>query len=94
MEPLKIVRYYTDTFEIKRDDDGHLIEPKCSLCNSIVTREKCFFELGSNCPRHEMADVYKQALKDDPTNHIFKPYHEAYKLPDICSLCRQSESVH
>lgn len=33
-------------------------EPKCPECGSVVLRPKCFYELGGDCPRHEVVDAY------------------------------------
>jgi hypothetical protein len=32
--------------------------PKCPDCNAGVYRPKCFFELGGDCPRHEVVADY------------------------------------
>lgn len=32
--------------------------PKCPECRSVVDRPKCFHELGSDCPRHEVVAAY------------------------------------
>lgn len=33
-------------------------EPTCPECGSGVLRPKCFYELGSDCPRRQVVDAY------------------------------------
>ncbi len=56
--------------------------PRCPECGSEVDRPKCFYELGSYCPRHEVEDGYggRSALmkKFDPERHR-QVYKHLYK---------------
>jgi hypothetical protein len=38
-------------------------EPKCPECWSVVLRPKCFYELGGNCPRHEIVHFFGGSSK-------------------------------
>jgi len=39
---------------VKKTKDADSI--KCPECNSTVMRQKCMWELGGDCPRHELSD--------------------------------------
>jgi hypothetical protein len=47
-------------------------EPKCPECCSGVLRPKCFYELGGDCPRHEVvaafggSDAIRKRLAEKP----------------------------
>lgn len=43
---------------------GQPIEPECPECGVGVDRPKCFHELGGYCPRHDLQDAYRQAVRD------------------------------
>lgn len=90
-DSLIIRETHIEEYEIKIDANGHLIEPKCPECRSGVSRPKCFLELGGGCPRHGISDAYDAALRQDPTNHIFKSY--GYR-PEECALCHKQKEVH
>jgi hypothetical protein len=38
-------------------------EPKCPLCEAGVDRPKCMFELGGDCPRHEVKREWLAACR-------------------------------
>ena len=86
-----VTRTYIESFTIELDTDGKVIEPSCETCGSRILRQKCFFELGSDCPRHGMSDAFKLVLKDDPMNHNFKQYGYDH---EICSLCMKPKVKH
>lgn len=71
---LKVRRSYThvDEATFLLDADGHLIEPKCPDCGFGAMRQKCAFERGGYCGRHDVAELFKEALKHDPLTHLFK----------------------
>jgi hypothetical protein len=58
---VEVAMHSTEVYEIERAADGSLIEPKCPECGSRVMREKCLFELGSNCPRHGLREAFIRA---------------------------------
>lgn len=89
-EPLVIRVEYAKEYAIERDANGKLIEPKCSGCGVGVDRPKCAWERG-DCPRHEIAGVFRKARRDDSTNHYFHAY--GYK-PAECAFCHRSEAEH
>jgi len=92
MEPLIVTKvvHYEEEFTIERDDEGFLIEPKCEQCHSGVVRPKCFFELGGDCPRHSISEVFRKEMKR-PETHPFKPY--GYH-PEECYWCKKSKEEH
>lgn len=49
----------------KADQDAErlLPEPKCPECRASVGRPKCLFELGSDCPRHSLADKWRSEVR-------------------------------
>lgn len=37
-------------------------EPKCPECGAGVNRPKCLFEMGSDCPRHEVREEWRKGM--------------------------------
>ena len=37
--------------------------PKCPACGATVTRPRCLFELGGDCPRHQILADFKKDEK-------------------------------
>jgi hypothetical protein len=37
-------------------------EPKCPACGAGVDRPKCLFEMGGDCPRHEVRNAWKRQI--------------------------------
>jgi hypothetical protein len=50
--------------ELPPDFPPELAEDRtCPDCGSSVTRQKCFFELGGDCPRHEVAADWERDIR-------------------------------
>lgn len=92
MDPLIIKKHieYDEEFVIERDEEGFLIEPSCPSCGLKVGRPKCAWEY-SDCPRHDLNNEWRKAMREDPTNHRF---HKNGYCPEECYFCKQSESAH
>lgn len=82
---------YTNEFEFKKDSEGFLITPDCPGCSFSAVQQKCPWELGGACERHDTKDAFEHVLKEDPSTHRFESY--GYR-PLECIYCRKPEGVH
>ncbi len=53
-------------------------EPKCPTCSVGVMIQKCMFELGGDCPRHELRNQFSSAIRTVEMN-------SRTDIPDLCA---------
>lgn len=92
---------YDEEFEFELDKNGHIIVPKCS-CGYSIEQNRCPWERGGDCSRHDPMEALTKIRRNDPTTHEFKAVIDHHWLKNVridttldeCRVCHEEEAAH
>jgi hypothetical protein len=82
---MKVIKHYEEEYELEETADGMPLEPKCPGCGFGCLRQKCAWELGGGCSRHEIAAVFKEEKLRWAAEHTPEgcTCHNVWKVRDV-----------